>query len=202
MTSLMEAFEGNALTIEVREKEYEVLKKEQTTERDQKHLEMAYEWVMRETKESRFYPLSGFGKREIFENREAIGRDWQHLELAYEWLRSRGEMMPSVHKQRISWEPVPGATSYVVYVSKDRTILEPTKFLWEATPGIISKQVTEKTELIIPDEWPDFPMGPGTYHIGITFRDHVGNESGPFFLVRPFKFLAPPAPVKGGIEIL
>jgi hypothetical protein len=90
----------------------------------------------------------------------------------------------------------------VAYVSKDRTIFEPTKFLWEATPGIISQPVSGKIDLIIPDEWPEFPMEPGTYHVGITARDHVGNERNPLLSVGLFKFHAPPAPVKGGIEIL
>jgi hypothetical protein len=67
---------------------------------------------------------------------------------------------------------------------------------------MISKEVTGKIELIIPDEWPEFPMEPGTYHIGITVRDCVGNESDPLLLVGQFKFFAPVAPAKGGIETL
>jgi ssDNA-binding Zn-finger/Zn-ribbon topoisomerase 1 len=97
MTNLMEAFERNALTIEAEEKEQKVLKKEEATARDQKHLEMASKWLMRKTNESRFYPSSGLGECEISENMKAIARDWQHLELAYEWLRSRGEIIPSFH---------------------------------------------------------------------------------------------------------
>jgi len=202
MTNLMGGFERNALTIEVEQKKQEVPKKEQVTATDQEHLEMASEWLRRKTKGSRFYPSSRLGEREIFANREAIGRDWQHLELVYEWLRIRGKIMPLILKRRIWWEPVAEATSYVVYVSKDRTIFEPTKFLREATHGMISKEVTGKIELIIPDEWPEFPMEPGTYHIGITVRDCVGNESDPLLLVGQFKFFAPFAPAKGGIETL
>jgi hypothetical protein len=56
--------------------------------------------------------------------------------------------------------------------------------------------------LIVPDEWPEFPREPGTYHIGITSRDDVGNQSVPFLLSALFKFLAPPSPSKGGIESL
>jgi hypothetical protein len=74
--------------------------------------------------------------------------------------------------------------------------------LWENTPDIVSKPVIGKTELIVPDEWPEFPKEPGTYHIGITSRDDVGNQSGPFLLSGRFKFLAPPSPSKGGIESL
>jgi hypothetical protein len=110
--------------------------------------------------------------------------------------------MPLIRKRRIWWKPVSEATSYVVYVSKYDEIYDPTKFLWENTPGIISKLVIEKTELIAPDEWPEFPKEPGIYHIGITSRDDVGNQSNPFLLSGQFKFLAPPTPLKGGIESL
>jgi hypothetical protein len=202
MIDLVGAFEKNAFTIEGEQKKPEGLKIEQVTTRDQKHLEMASEWLGRKTNGSRFYPSTALGEREIFANREAVGRNWQHLELAYEWLKIREKIMPLILKRRIWWEPVPEATSYVVYVSKDRTIFEPTQFLREATQGIISKEVTGKIELIIPDEWPEFPMEPGTYHIGITVRDCVGNESDPLLLVGQFKFFAPPAPVRGGIETL
>ncbi len=110
--------------------------------------------------------------------------------------------MPFIRKRRIWWEPVPEATSYVVYVSKDSKIRDPTKFLWEKTPHTLFKRVIGKTELIIPDEWPEFPKEPGTYHIGITSRDEVGNQSDPFLSSGLFKFLAPPSPSKGGIESL
>jgi hypothetical protein len=114
----------------------------------------------------------------------------------------RGKMTPWVLKRRIWWESVPEVSSYRVYVSRDRTLLEPDHFSWETTPGIISKTVIGKTELIIPDEWPEFPTEPGTYHIGITSRDDIGNQSDPFLLSGVFKFFAPPAPSRGGIERL
>jgi hypothetical protein len=116
--------------------------------------------------------------------------------------RRRGEMAPLIHRRRIWWESVPEASSYGVYVSKDRTLFEPDRFSWETTPGILSKLVVGKTELFIPDEWPEFPREPGTYHIGITSRDDLGNQSAPFLLSGPFKFLAPPAPSRGGIDYL
>jgi hypothetical protein len=202
MIDSVEAFEINAFTIEGEQNKPEDLKIEQVTARDQKHLEMASEWLGRKTNGSRFHPLTALEEREIFANREVAGRNWQHLELAYEWLKIREKFMPLILKRRIWWEPVDEATSYVVYVSKDRTIFEPTQFLREATQGIISKEVTGKIELIIPDEWPEFPMEPGTYHIGITARDCAGNESDPLLLVGQFKFFAPPAPMRGGIETL
>ena len=117
-------------------------------------------------------------------------------------LRRREKIAPLILKRRIWWEPVPGASSYVVYVSKDRTIFEPASFSWERTPGINSKLVIGKTELVIPDEWPEFPTELGTYYIGITSRDDIGNQSAPLLLSGVFKFLAPSAPLRGGIEYL
>jgi len=117
-------------------------------------------------------------------------------------LMRREKITPWVRKRKIWWESVSEASSYGVYVSRDRTLLEPDHFSWETTPGIISKLVTGRTELIIPDEWPEFPTEPGTYHIGITSRDDIGNQSDPFLLSGVFKFFPPPAPSRGGIEIL
>lgn len=117
-------------------------------------------------------------------------------------LRRREKIAPLILKRRIWWESVPGASSYVVYVSKGRTIFEPASFSWETTPGIISKLVIGKTELILPDEWTEFPTESGTYYVGITSRDDFGNQSDPFLLSGLFKFLAPSAPSRGGIEYL
>jgi len=110
--------------------------------------------------------------------------------------------MAFIRKRRIWWESVPEATSYTVYVSKDRGSFDPNQFSWETTAGIISKPVTGKTEIVIPDEWPEFPAEPGTYYIGITSRDEVGNQSDPFLSSGPFKFLAPPPPPSARIESL
>ncbi len=108
--------------------------------------------------------------------------------------------MPVIRKRRIWWEPVSEATSYVVYVTQEKALLEKKNFMWDATPGIIFKVVTGKTELIIPDEWPEFPTEQGTYYIGIASRDDAGNQSDPFLSSGLFKFLPPPPPKKGGIE--
>ncbi len=115
-------------------------------------------------------------------------------------LGKREKIAPLILKRRIWWESVPEASSYIVYVSKDRTLLEPDRFSWEKTPGIISKLVAGKTELILPDEWPEFPTESGTYYIGITSRDDIGNQSAPLLLSGLFKFSAPSAPLTGGIE--
>lgn len=201
MISSVRALERNALAMEAGGGP-ELLKKEEATTRSRKHVEMASEWLRRKRSESQFCPSSGLGEGGVFKDREPNEGNWQHLEWACEWLRRREKTVPPVHKQRISWEPVSEATSYVLYVSRDRKAFEPTKFLRENTPGIISKRVGGKTELIIPDEWPEFPMELGFYHIRIIAQDRAGNEKGPFLSMGLFRFLRPPAPVKGGIEIL
>ncbi len=117
-------------------------------------------------------------------------------------LRRREKIAPLILKRRIWWKSVPEASSYRVYVSKDRTVFEPDHFSWETTQGIISKLVIGKTKLILPDEWPEFPTESGTYCIGVTSRDDLGNESDPFLLSGLFKFLAPSAPLRGGIDYL
>lgn len=110
--------------------------------------------------------------------------------------------MPLIKKRRIWWESVPEAVGYVLYVSKDRKVFEPSTFSWENTPGVIFKSVNGKTELIIPDEWPEFPDEPGTYYIGIVSKDEVGNQSDPFLSQGIFKFVPPPPPSQGGIVSL
>ncbi len=110
--------------------------------------------------------------------------------------------MAFVRKRRIWWESVPGATGYVVYVSKDPARFDSTQFSWEKTPGVVSRAVDGKTELIIPDEWPEFPVEPGTYYVGVTSRDEAENQSDPFVSSGPFKLIPPSPPTKGGIETL
>ena len=127
-------------------------------------------------------------------------QNWNDEDKEVYVLRRRERIAPLILKRRIWWESVPEASSYMVYVSKDGTIFEPASFSWEKTPGIISKRVTGKTELIVPDEWPEFPRELGTYYIGITSRDDIGNQSAPLLLSALFKLFAPSAPLRGGIE--
>jgi hypothetical protein len=93
-------------------------------------------------------------------------------------------------------------TSYVVYVSREANAFEAGKFMWEASPGVIHKVVSDKHEIIIPDDWPDFPREQGNYHIGITSRDELGSQSDPFVCAGLFKCSPPSPPAKGGIESL
>lgn len=110
--------------------------------------------------------------------------------------------MPLIRRRRIWWEPVPGVTSFVVYVAREAEAFEAGKFNWEASPGVISKVIDGRHEIIIPDDWPDFPRDQGNYHIGITSRDELGNQSDPFVCAGLFRFLSPPPPLKGGVESL
>jgi hypothetical protein len=110
--------------------------------------------------------------------------------------------MPLIRKKRIWWESVPGIGEYVIYASKRKIVFDPRNFKWEATPDIIYKVIGGKTELIIPDDWPEFPKEAGTFYVGITARDEVENESDPLISEGLFKFLPPMAPSKCGIESL
>ena len=124
----------------------------------------------------------------------------------YERLRKRSEgeekIWAYIRKRRITWEPVLEAASYIVYVSPDLTLFNPENFGWGATHGVMSKVVIGKTELILPDEWPEFPKEQGIYYIGITAKDEAGNESSPFILEGLFKFIPPQPPSNGRIEYL
>ncbi len=107
-----------------------------------------------------------------------------------------------IQKRRIRWDPVLEATSYVVYVSRDRTVFDPKNFEWKATRGVKFRAVTGKTELILPDEWPEFPRQQGIYYIGVTAKDEVGNESSPVVSEGLFKFIPPQPPSNVWIESL
>jgi len=110
--------------------------------------------------------------------------------------------MSLIRKRRIWWEAVSGVSSYVVYAGTSQNDFDPGTFSWETTPGVVFKVVFGKNEIIIPDEWPEFPAEERTYYIGITSRDDAGNQSDPFVSSGLFKFNPPPRPQKGGIESL
>lgn len=110
--------------------------------------------------------------------------------------------MPLIHRRRVWWESVPEAKSYLVYCSTDRGSFDSQKFKWQASSGILYKEVAGKTDLIIPDDWPEFPKEPGVYYLGVTAKDEAGNESDPFVSQGLFRFIAPPSPARGGIEKL
>ena len=202
MGNLLKHFINTPITTETEEKGWGLSKKKESKLNDQKHLEMAYERLKRDRNRSQLYSSDHLRKCDFFEPRELVIKNWQHLEMTYEWLRRRGKITPLILKRRIWWEPVPEASSYIVYISQDRSVFNPENFRWEATYGVISRIVNGKTELILPDEWPEFPTEMGAYYIGITSRDDLRNESDPLVLKGLFKFVPPPPPLKGGIEYL
>ncbi len=160
---------------------------------------MAYEWLKRDRSGDSLLASSHNRKGDLFENRESAIRNWQHLQMTYEWLRSRGKITPLILRRRIWWEPVPEASGYVVYVSQDRTVFNLENFGRETANGLLCKLVNGKTELVLPDEWPEFPKEPGAYYIGITSRDESSNESSPLILEGLFRFVPPSSPLNGGI---
>ena len=202
MVNSLKNVANNPITTEREEKEWGLSKNRESKSNDQKHLEMAYEWLKRDRNRGQWYSSDHLRKSDFFEPRELVIKNWQHLEMTYQWLRSRGKITPLILKRRIWWEPVPETSSYVVYVSQDRSVFNPENFRWEATYGVISKVINGKTELILPDEWPEFPKELGSYYIGITSRDDLRNESDPLILEGLFKFVPPPPPLNGGIEYL
>jgi hypothetical protein len=202
MGNSMENSEKNPMTTGIREREWATSKNKESKLKDLKHLELAYEWLKRNGNGNQLNPLNFSTECEVFQPGQSGLKNLQHLGMAYEWLRNRMKIKPLILKRRIWWEPVQEAPSYVVYVSQDRSIFCPENFKWRTTDGIISKVVNGKTDLILPDEWPEFPKGLGTYYIGITAQDDLGNESDPFILEGFFKFLPPTPPLNGGIEYL
>lgn len=202
MDDLMENFEINPISVEREEKERDLFKNSESELRDHKHLEMAHEWLIGNRNGGGLHLRDYFRGCESYEPKESVIRNFQHLEMVYEWLRSHGKILPLILKRRIWWEPVPKAIGYVVYVSQDRSIFYQENFRWEATDGIVYKVVNGKTELFLLDGWLEFPKETGTYYIGITSRDELGNESDPFILEGFFNFIPPARPSKGGIEYL
>lgn len=55
-------------------------------------------------------------------------------------------------------------------------------------------------EVIVPDEFPGFPLRDVMYKIGVTAIDDIGNESDMVILDAPFDFSAPDAPT--GVEVV
>ena len=57
-----------------------------------------------------------------------------------------------------------------------------------------------KLELVIPDEFPGFPLNDTNYKIGVSGVDDMGNEGDMTIIEAPFDFDAPPVP--DGVEIV
>ena len=102
--------------------------------------------------------------------------------------------MAKVTKKKIKF--VPSASEDVVahriYVAPDPDELTFASPMVEVT--------MPDTEVIVPDEFPGFPLRDVEYKIGVTAVDDIGNESDMTIVQAPFDFSAPDAPT--GVEIL
>lgn len=96
--------------------------------------------------------------------------------------------MSKVIKKQLKWDAPtePDVVAHRVYVSQD------------PTPVDYNSQYHEvpmpKLDLMIPDEFPGFPMGDALYNLGLSKVDDAGNESNMAVLQSPFDFDAPSAP--------
>ena len=99
--------------------------------------------------------------------------------------------MAKITRRNVRWDPStsPDVVAHKVYWCEEDNYLD-----YNISPSV--RVDLPKTNLIIPDETPDFPTdADGNFRIGVTAADEVGNESdfievGPI----PFDFAAPDAP--------
>lgn len=102
--------------------------------------------------------------------------------------------MAKVIKKRIKFVPSDGVdvVAHRVYIAPDPD---------ELTYASLHVDVpVPESELIVPDEFPGFPMRDVMYSVGVTAIDDVGNESDMAVILAPFDFDAPPAPAGVVIE--
>lgn len=102
--------------------------------------------------------------------------------------------MAKVIKKKIKFIPSTGidVLSHKIYVAPD-----PDELTY-ASPSVVVDM--PKDFVIVPDEFPGFPLRDVEYQVGVTAIDDVGNESDMAVVQAPFDFDAPPAP--SGVEIL
>lgn len=96
--------------------------------------------------------------------------------------------MSKVFSKTIKWDPSDDVdvVSHRVYVVQGTE--DPTYEDLNVTVNM------PKTELLVPDEFPGFPLSDGDYTIGIVAVDDWGNESDMEVATHPFDFIAPSAP--------
>ena len=101
--------------------------------------------------------------------------------------------MAKVIKKRIKFIPSTGedVVAHRIYVAPEPDELNYASLFVEVQMPADS--------VIVPDEFPGFPMRDVIYNVGITALDDVGNESDMTMITAPFDFAAPPAPT--GVEI-
>ena len=94
--------------------------------------------------------------------------------------------MARVRKKRVRWNP-----------SADHDVAG-YKLYWTIGEGVgyhsPFAEVGTRTEILLPDEVPSFPLVEGDVEIGITAVNHSGNESDMMKSSGPFNFASPAAP--------
>jgi hypothetical protein len=94
--------------------------------------------------------------------------------------------MAKVRKRRIRWSESP-ATEGIVY-----------KLYWSVSGSVDydsdSAVVGMRTEIILPDDVPTFPLVNADIEIGVTAVNELGNESDMTKLLVPFEFATVEAP--------
>lgn len=96
--------------------------------------------------------------------------------------------MSKIFSRTIKWNP-----------STDADVVSHRVYIVQGTeePDYTDLNVTvnmPKAQLVVPDEFPGFPLYDGDYTIGIVAVDDWGNESDMAVATHPFDFIAPSAP--------
>lgn len=102
--------------------------------------------------------------------------------------------MAKVIKKRIKFIPSDGVdvVSHRVYVAPDPDELN------YASPMV--EVAMPADSVVVPDDFPGFPLRDVQYQVGVTAVDDVGNESDMAIVTAPFDFDAPSAPTGVVIE--
>ena len=103
--------------------------------------------------------------------------------------------MSKVAKYQISWtkSTATDVVGYKVYYTPDTEVLD---------YGSPSVTLGDVDLVVIPDEVPEFPLIDGTYKIGLSSMDDVGNESDIIEKTVPFDLVAPDAPTNLDVTVL
>ena len=94
--------------------------------------------------------------------------------------------MAKIKRRKLSWQASasPQTIGYKFYWSQEGPV----------DYGSNSQYLGQVTEIILPDQIPDFKPSTGALEIGLTAVDELGNESDIANLATPFHFMAPEAP--------
>jgi hypothetical protein len=102
--------------------------------------------------------------------------------------------MAKIKKRKLRWKPS-GSPQVIGY-----------KLYWSEEDGVSydspSIDLGNVTEIVLPDDIPEFSAVRGPVELGIAAVDEVGNESDLSVLSAPYQFNAPQAPERFWIETL